>query len=171
MDITQAYALAVGGTFSIPLLANLLPYIKPSVTHFISNHLTCPFLLHRHRLFGPWSRAEALVQLIYLTVNVFCLSFRVLDFSKAGVRAGTLSLVNMIPLFAGPHFGFLTDMLGVPLKVYRHAHQSAALMSFLLLSVHVLSVVSRREPFMLGPPQHLFTVIVSLLDDSIPFHD
>jgi hypothetical protein len=152
MDITQAYALAAGGTFSILLLINLLPYIKPSVTHFTSKHLTYLCLLHRHRLSGPWSRADVLVQLIYLTVNVFCLSFRVSDFSKAGLRAGTLSLVNMIPLFAGPHLGFLADMLGVPLKVYRLAHHSAGLMSFLLMPVHVLSVVARRESFRLGPP-------------------
>ena len=165
MGIIQVYAVAAGGILLVFFLINLLPYFASLWKHislFTSKHLTYPYLLHRHRFIGPGSRAEVLTQAIYLTLNIFCLSFKVSDVAKAGIRAGTLSLVNMIPLFAGPSLSFLADRLGVPLKVYRCAHRSAGLMTFMLVLIHVLAVVAQRGSFPLGPPQHFFAVIVSL---------
>ena len=40
---------------------------------------------------------------------------------QAGFRAGTLSI---IPVFAGPHLSFLTDLLGVTLSTVRQIHRS-----------------------------------------------
>lgn len=173
MDITQVYAVAAGGILFVFVLINLLPYLASLWKHislFTSKHLTYPYLLHRHRFIGPWSRAEVLTQAIYLTVNIFCLSFKVSDKAKAGLRAGTLSLINMIPLFAGPSLSFLADRLGVPLQLYRCAHRSAGLMSFALVLIHVLSVVAQKGSFPLGQPQHLFAVIASLRKHSIFLH-
>lgn len=173
MDITQVYAVAAGGIVFAFVLINLLPYLASLLKHislFTSKHLTYPYLLHRYRFLEPWSRAEVLTQAIYLTVNIFCLSFKVSDMAKAGLRAETLSLVNIIPLFAGPLLSFLADRLGVPLKVYRCAHRSAGLMSFTLVLIHVLSVVAQQGSFPLGPPQHLFAVIVSLRSRPIFLH-
>ncbi len=167
MDIIQVYAVAAGGILFIFVLINLLPYLAPLGKHislFTLKHLTYPYLLHRHRFVGPWSRAEILIQAVYLTVNIFCLSFRVSGMAEASNRAGTLSLVNMIPLFASPSFSFLADRLGVPFKVYRCAHRSAGFMTFTLVLIHVLSVVSHGS-FSLSQPQHLFAVIVSPLTD------
>ena len=164
MDIIQIYAIAAGGTFFIFVLINLLPYLAPLWKHislFTSKHLTYPYILHRHRLIGPCSRLEILLQVVYLTINIFCLSFRLSGVAKAGTRAANLSLVNMIPLFAGPSFSFLADRLGVPLEVYRCGHRSAGFMTFVLVLIHVLSVVSQGS-FSLTQPQHLFAVIVSL---------
>ncbi|KAH6706214.1 hypothetical protein BKA61DRAFT_436840, partial [Leptodontidium sp. MPI-SDFR-AT-0119] len=97
-----------------------------------SKHLTYPYLLHRHQSLGPWSRAQVLVQLIYMTANVSCLSFEnvfglrfgFLNITKAGLRAGTMSLVNMIPLFAGPHLSFLAGYLGASLITVQRVHRS-----------------------------------------------
>lgn len=167
MGIIQAYAIAAGGIAFAFFLVNLLPYLASLWKHismFTSKYLTYPYLLHRHRFIGPWSRAEFLTQAVYVTVNTFCLNFRVSDVAKVGIRAGTLSLVNMIPLFAGPSFSFLADRLGVPLKIYRYAHHSAGFMTFTLVLIHILSVVSRPGSFPLGQPQHLFAVIVSRLE-------
>ena len=169
MDIIQAYAVAASGILFAFFLINLLPYLAPLWKHislFTLKHLIYPYLLHRHRFIGPCSRAELLTQAIYLTANLFCLSFRVSGAAKAGIRAGTLSLVNMIPLFTGPSLSFLADRLGVSLQVYRCVHRSAGFMTVTLVLIHVLSVVSQGS-FSLSPPQHLFAVIVSPL--TYPF--
>jgi len=123
MDITQKYAAAAGSVFFIFILVNLLPHITPLIGHvslLASKYLTYPHPIHRYSFLGPWSPADGLVQLIYLTANVFCFSFRVSTISEAGLRAGTLSVINTIPLFAGPHLSFLADQLGVSLRTYRH---------------------------------------------------
>lgn len=92
MDVIQVYAIAAGGTISIFVLINLLPYLASLwkyISLFTLKHLTYLYLLHRYRFIGPWSRAEILIQAVYLTVNIFYLNFRVSGVVKTGNRVGT----------------------------------------------------------------------------------
>lgn len=182
MDITQAYAIATGGSFIIIFLVNLispfLPYIGRLVRHlsvrlayytslFVLRHISYPYLIHRHRFVGPWSRIAVLLQLLFITVNIFCVSFQVSSISEAGLRAGTLSMINMIPLFAGMHLSVLADLLGMSLRTYRRVHRSAGLISFALMLFHVVVVVASQVSYALDKPQNLFAVIVSVF--LVPF--
>ena len=159
------YATAAGGFFFVFIIVNLLPHtvrFREKISLLTSKHLTYPYFLNRHRLLGPWSRTDVLVQLIYITINVFCLSFRVFTISKADLQAGNLSLVNMISLFADAHLSFLTDLLGFSLNSYRRVHRSTKLMTFALILVHVLVLVINRTTFSLKVSKHLLELIVSL---------
>ena len=63
MDAIQIYAIAAGGTFSVFALVHLLTHVIPLLTRvslFLSKHLTYPYLIHRHQVLGPWSRAASL---------------------------------------------------------------------------------------------------------------
>jgi hypothetical protein len=172
MDLTQIYAIVIGGIFCVLLLLNSLPWIARFVRYLsplISKHMFYRYILHRHRLVGPWSRAGVLLQLIYVAGNITCISLRVPHFrpristlSQAGLRAGTLSIVNLIPLFAGPHLGSLADLLGVNLSTIRQIHRSAGVMAVLLMVFHTLVAVGSRPSFGLDLPQNLFAVIVSV---------
>jgi hypothetical protein len=78
MDISQAYAIVVGGSFCLLLLINGLPLIARLVRYLsppLSKHLIYRYVLYRHRLLGPWSRADVLVQLIYIAGNIYCFEF------------------------------------------------------------------------------------------------
>jgi hypothetical protein len=167
MDTIPVYSSAAGGLLCIFVLIRYLPNIATVIEYvsiLISKYLTYPYVLHRHQIVGPWSITGIVVHLIYVTVNLFSLifySFEVSTISEAGRRAGTLALVNMIPLFAGPHLTFLADQLGVPLKTVRHLHRSASLMTFVLCAFHVVVIAASRAPLPLGVAQNLFAVIVS----------
>jgi hypothetical protein len=172
MDINQYYATAAGGIVIIFVLVNFLPHITRLAKHIsllISKYLTYPYLLHRHRFLGLWSRADVLVQLIYIAANIICLivtisksGLKVSTISESGLQAGSLSLINMIPVFASPHLGFLADLLGLSMSTYRHHHRSAGIMSCALTVFHVLVVVASQPSFSLDLPQNLFAVIVSV---------
>ena len=178
MDTVQIYAIAAGGTFSIFALVNLLPFLLPlfaRISIFVSKHFTYPYLLHRHRLLGPWSRAGIIIQLAYLSVNLFCLlvvelswtGLRVSSFSDAGRRAGTLAEVNRIPLLAGPHLAFLADRLGLSLKSIRNVHRSAGWMTAVLVLLHAIAAAS-DGPLPLDVPQNLFAAIVRFPHKGLP---
>ena len=163
IDITQAYAIAAGGIFTTLFFVNLLPYVMrftQRVLVVMCKHLTYPYAIRRHRLFGPWTRAGVLVQLVYITANLFCLSYRVSKISQAGLRAATLSLINLTPLFAGPHLGFVADLLGISLTTYRQVHGTAGLGSFGLLAFHVLQAVSGGS-YSLATRRNVFGLVVS----------
>ncbi len=58
MDISQTYAIIIGGSFCLLLLINSLPLIVRFVRYLsplVSKHLIYRYVLHRHRLLGLWS--------------------------------------------------------------------------------------------------------------------
>ncbi|KAF2258055.1 hypothetical protein CC78DRAFT_538086 [Lojkania enalia] len=162
MEITQLYAIAAGGILLALMLVNSRPYIEAflrAVSLPVSKHLTYPRIIHRHRYFGPWSRADVIFQLFYIMANSFCVGFRVPDVSTAGLRAANLSLINMVPNFAGSHLSFLADILGVPLSTYQQIHRSSGIMSVSLLIFHVLTIIGSRNPFPLQVAENLWGLI------------
>lgn len=167
MEITLAYAIALGGVLLLPLLLNLLPwlpYLSFSTPSFIQQalrYLKYPYIIRRHRFVGPWTCVDIIIQIVYIASNSFCVGFRVSSIEKAGVRAGHLSLINMIPLFLGPHLGFLADILGISLSMFRLMHRSAGLMSFGLVLFHVVAVLLSHAMFSLRGIANISAVVVS----------
>jgi hypothetical protein len=176
MDAIQIYAIAAGGTLCIFAFVNLLPLLIPLVTrvsNFVSKHFRYPYILHRHRILGPWTRAGVVIQLAYLAINLFCVvvvlswdGLKAANFSDAGRRAGTLAEVNMIPLLAGPHFAFLSDLLGLSLKTIRGIHRSAGWMTAALVLLHAMAAAS-DGPLPIDVSQNLFAVVVRFIHHSL----
>jgi hypothetical protein len=103
------------------------------------------------------------LQLLYTTINVFYLSFKTASIRIAGSRAGTLSLANMIMLFAGLHLSFLADILGIRLTLYRLIHRSAGTMSVSLLVFHILTTTASRSVFPLYVVDNIWRSFLRLL--------
>jgi hypothetical protein len=89
MNVSQVYAIVIGGIFCVLLLisgrhwiAHLVRYLSP----LVSKHLIYRYVLHRHQFLGLWSGAGVLVQLIYIIGNICSFGFQ--DFS---FRASTIS--------------------------------------------------------------------------------
>ena len=78
MDLITVYAIAAGGIFVTLLLmrvASSLISLTSIIYVMASKHLTYPYLLNRHQILGPWTRANVLLYLVYGAVNVFCIAF------------------------------------------------------------------------------------------------
>lgn len=174
MNIILGFAIAAGGILLIPVLINLLPYIPylipylPDLLSFARRfsyqtlrYLTYPYIVRRHRFLGPWTLADVLIQLVYIGSHCVCLGFGSPGLAKAGMRAANLSLINLIPLFLGPHLGFLADILGVSLSTFRHVHRSAGLMSSGLVLFHALTVIISRAGFALHSAKNISATVVS----------
>lgn len=167
MEITQLYAIATAGFFFCLVLFSYRPYtalLLKNISLLSSQHLAYPRVIHRHRYLGPWSRADVLLQLSYIAVNMFCVGFEASYIRAAGLRAANLSLINLIPAFAGPHLSFLADILRIPLTTYHRIHRSSGIMSCCLLAFHVITVAASptsRTPLSLRSAENLWAVIVS----------
>ncbi|KFX96375.1 hypothetical protein O988_05355 [Pseudogymnoascus sp. VKM F-3808] len=158
----EGYAIAAGGAVAVVALIHLLPYIFSVVKHVslsISKHLTYRYILSRHRILGPWTRTGVIVQLVYIAANLFCAGFGASTIRKVGLRAGTLAVVNMIPLFAAPHLAFVADWIGMSLKTIHIAHRSAGFMTFFLGLLHVIVAAASNISLSLDAPRDLFAVI------------
>ena len=79
-----------------------------------------------------------LLRVLHITVNIFCTGFKIGSIAEAADRTGTLSLINMIPLFLGPHLSFLASTVGLSLKIFQAVHSSSAVVSVLLGATHTI---------------------------------
>ena len=158
MNIPQIYAIAAGGVFVLLLImksGSSIRHVFHALAILVAKHLTYAVLVRRHRLLGPWSRGDVLLQVTYLTINIFCMTFRVVSVKDAGARAGTLAMINLTPLFFGLNLSFLADILGISLTNFRRIHRMMGWMSLLL------GVVHGDSSFLRDMPKNLYAVIVS----------
>ena len=141
MDVTQVYVIVAGGLFAVLTVLNFclgLWRITQTYGSLVLRYLVYPFFIHRHRLIGPWSRGAMLLRVLHVTVNIFCTGFKIGSIAEAADRTGTLSLINMIPLFLGPHLSFLASTVGLSLKTFQAVHGWSALVSVLLGATHTI---------------------------------
>ena len=164
MEVTQIYAIAAGAIFGSCLVARtvltLIRFCRPYGV-FLFKHLLYPLVLRRHRFFGPWTRAQVLFHLLYVAVNIFCGTFRVSTVAQAASRAGSLSLINMMPSYFGYHLSFVSDILGLSLSMYRRVHASTGAMSVFLGLLHaIINVANMTSPNLFSVSGQLFGFIV-----------
>ncbi|KIW09750.1 hypothetical protein PV08_11850 [Exophiala spinifera] len=151
MEITQIYAVVIAGITLTFLLRTGVSSFAPrilAIASQIHQYLSYTYVLNRHALMGPWTVTAVLLHVIYLTVNVVCLSVGVTNLSLAGHRAGTLAVVNLGPLLSGLHLNFLADLLGLSVRDVRAAHRTVSFVAFGLVAFHVIvAAVTERVSF------------------------
>lgn len=166
MDITQIYAITAGAIFSLMLIiraaSSFLRFFRP-YSVLLMKHLLYPRALRRHRFLGPWTRAHVFLQLLYLTVNIFCSTFGVSTIKELRNRTGAVSLINMLPAYFGYHLSSVSDMLGLSIINYRRIRASTGAMSIFLGLFHaVVNVASVTNPRLFSVSGQLFGFIVKL---------
>ena len=144
----------------LPLIPQLIPYAQPFLRRASRYFLYC-YLVPRYQFVGPWTWAEVMIQMLYIGINSFCLGFGFPSITAAGIRAGNLSLINLIPLFLGPHLNFLADLFDVSLTAFRCFHRSAGLMSFGLFLFHTIVIFASRTSFTSRGTRNIYAIIAS----------
>lgn len=166
MDITQIYAIATGALFGLFLIIRTTFFVFKFFQHcniLLVKHFLFPFIIKRHYFLGPWTRAQLFSALFYLALNIFCCMFGVSSINTIGSRAGTLSVINIIPAYFGYHLSFIGDILGVSLQTYRYLHALIGVMAFALGLFHVfVSVASINNLIIFSTSGQLFGFIVNL---------
>lgn len=163
MDVTQYFAVAAGGIFGVVVIVNFIAQLahlwRTHLSATILRHVIYPFFLSRHRFVGPWTRTSVLLHLFYWAAMGFCCSFRVTNLTDASARAGTLSLINMIPLYSSFHLSFVADMLGISLRAYRRLHGSVGYVAGALTIFHTVINVTHGVS---QPHSRTYGLMVSL---------
>ena len=165
MDVTQIYAIVAGSLFGILTTVNFCIHLWTTLqtyTVWILRYIVYRFVLRRHRLAGPWFLKGFIFRCIYLLTNIFCSAYRTKSIVEAGRRTGILALVNLMPLYFGPHLDFLAKLLGVSLNDLHIVHGSAATMSVLLSTTHALFSVFGGQWKSLASIPRLHALIVRL---------
>ena len=157
MDIPQIYAATLGGMLLMLLLTRIHQRLKTPASTWILRHLVLRNLISRYTLAGPWSRYGVALHATYVAANACCVAVRARTVAEAGLRAGHMSLINLIPVLAGGHLSFLSDIVFLGVSRIRQIHKAAGLMACAQMVFHV--IVGRRS-FSLREQGHLYAFIV-----------
>ena len=85
-------------------------------SYFLLRHLVYPNTLRRSAWVSSLTRLEMLLLCFYVAGNALCMGVGVESTAEAATRSGLLSVINLIPLFAGLWLGLVADLLGVSLR-------------------------------------------------------
>ena len=155
MEASEIYALAAGGILVILLVYRFISFLfhqrYNGVVSLFFKHVLYPYVCRRFRYFGPISRMQLIIQTVYWSGTLLCNVVKVKGLSEAGLRAGTLSVINLMPLLLANPLGFAADLLGLSLRHFLRLHGTIALMTFLQGAFH-LSAILIRKRFSINDP-------------------
>ncbi|QGA15970.1 hypothetical protein EYB26_003637 [Talaromyces marneffei] len=149
MDAVNIYGIAVGGILLLLIVARLRPALRDLarvLSIVVSKYLVYPYLLNRHRWFGPWTWAGIIKCLVYGASNCVVILYNVHTYEEASIRAGRLALVNMTVLFMAPQLSVIADILGISLEACQWIHRAAGWMTCALVTTHVLTIQQDVDP-------------------------
>lgn len=91
-------------------------------------HIVHPRLFSRPFLLNP-TRADTILYLVHWTATGICNAYNVGTLAEAGLRAGKIALIHLVPLFAAPHLSLSSDLLGWTLASSYRLHRALGLMA------------------------------------------
>ncbi|EED22731.1 conserved hypothetical protein [Talaromyces stipitatus ATCC 10500] len=98
-------------------------------------------IVGRHRYLGPWTVAEVLLHLLYISANVLGVVYPPISVRGLTSRAGAVALVNIGFLCCSLNVDFVAEIFGLTPMKWRHLHRAVAWMTGTLTTVHVISAV------------------------------
>lgn len=166
MDFLTIYSISLLG---LPLAAITLIRVSrfmrawlPLVYRAFLRYLLCRAITDRHRLLSPISRARLLSLTVLLGCVVAGSVVEVADLRSAAVRAGRLSILLSVPLFASSHFGGLSNALGTALARIKLLHTAIGWMALFEAVFHT-AASTQDASSSLAQRKGLFGLIVRLL--------
>lgn len=110
---------------------------------YITKWLAYSFLWRNHRYIDSATVACVTLTMVYIGLNIFCLTFRVASLPSAALRAGDLALLNQFPLILHVTPILFADHRNLVLRV----HSVASFMCLSHIVFHVLPFIMGRGNF------------------------
>lgn len=176
MDPSRAYAIAAGGLFLLILLYRLttriLSFIRSRTVFFLLKHFIYPYVFRRHRFMELVTREQFILQVVYWCATAACNFIRVNTMAQASARAGTLSVINLIPLLFAGKLSIAADLFGVSLRGFYGLHRSVGFMVVVQGLVHI-SILLKEKMVSVHAPYQIYGILVRFraysLVQSLPY--
>lgn len=156
---TLIYAITICAIFVGLLLLRLISIVRRlfqnHITFFLLRKIVYPLLYRRFRFLAPITRLRALALVTYALATVFLNLNGVHTAAEASIRAGWLSVANLIPLFVSARLAMAANALGLSLREAFAVHTAAGFMVIAQATIHIYLQL-RNSRFR--------------LDSSVPFY-
>ena len=141
------YAIMLASGFAAMALVKVARVIfwclRNRLGYFFVRHFVYPIFLRRSRINPLIHRTYVLFILLYWGGTAACNFVGSPGAVVIASRAGTLAIVNMVPLFFANRLAFLADILGFSLNTFQLIHRSIGIMAFAQGLLHTVLVTRR----------------------------
>jgi hypothetical protein len=169
MDITQWYAVALGGVVALSIIASLFLTIfkctRTDVKLCFLKHVYYPQIHKCLRGSEKTTRLDVVVIVAFLVGNVLCTTIRVKDVPGLTRRSGLMSTIILMPLSLGGHMNLIANHCGIRLGSYARMHRWLGRVAIVQGLVHTAAAVSLQKPD-LRMPSDIGGLIVSYVRTS-----
>ncbi|KAI9767709.1 MAG: hypothetical protein M1839_004370 [Geoglossum umbratile] len=150
MDITQWYAIALGGLVA----ASIISYLLLSIIRIVRTYTTIYFLkylfypqVHRYiRGSGKTTRFDVVLIVAFLVGNVLCTTIGVKDIPSFTRRTGLMSTINLMPLSLGGHLNLIVSKCNITFEDYGRIHRWLGWVAIAEGLVHAAAAASIQKP-------------------------
>ena len=143
MDAQKIYTAAFLGFFALFFLRRNVPhwsdvFCRP-LARRVLRHLVYPRIFRSRQLFNlnP-TRAEFLFHIVHWAATATGNAYGVHNLLDAGLRAGQMSIIHLLPLFAFRQLSSVADLFGVSLSLTYTVHRSIGIMASIQGVVHAV---------------------------------
>ncbi len=151
MAIPLWYAILSGCVLAMWLLFHfilwLVTFTWMHTSFFFLKRFVYPHLFGRLPFIGATTRSEILIGILYITVNVLCITVGMTSMADVSARAATMSAINLIPLLCGPRLILMTQLLGISLRAHLGLHWWFGSTAVAQALLHIVLSVIRNMPF------------------------
>jgi hypothetical protein len=169
MDITQWYAVALGGVMALFIAACILL----TITKLARTYASFLFMKHVfHRQIPQQLRGSAKTTWFDVVLigafsigNILCTTVNVEDVSDLARRTGLMSIVNLVPLSLGPQMNLIADSCGISHDAFSRTHRYLGRLAIVEGFIHMVIVVSLREPDLRGKQDIAGLTVGSITDE------
>ena len=165
MEPVQVYAIAAGGVLVVLLMycasSFISRWIQDRTLFYVFKYLVYPVLIRRKRFLAPLTRWYVLWITIYWGVTAVCNLVGVNTIAQAGTRAGSLSVLHLVPLLFTGRLSFAANLLGLSWQSYMTFHSTIGLMAFVQGLIHTLIFVTHHV-FRIKDEQQFYGFLVRI---------
>ena len=149
MDLTQWYAIALGGLVAMLFLSHrILLMIRLALSYAASCLLKRKHHLQVHRYVRGLERATLFdvgLVIAFLVGNVFCLTFGVKNVASLVKCSGVICAINLVPLALGEHMNVVASWCGLSLGAFARIHEWLGIVALVEGLVHTVAGAASQK--------------------------
>jgi hypothetical protein len=149
MDMTQWYAVALGGLVALLFLSHRISLMfRIALSYAASCLLKRKYHPQVHRYVRGSEKATLFdVGLIvaFVVGNVICLALEVKDVASLVKRSGVICTINLVPLALGEHMNMFASWCGLSLGAYARIHEWLGIVAIVEALVHTAAGAASQK--------------------------
>ena len=126
MDLTQWYAVALGGLIALLFLSHRILLMIRIALSYAASCLKRKYHPQVHRYVRGSEKAtlfDAGLIVAFVVGNVICFTLEVKDVATLVKRSGVICTINLVPLALGEHMNMVASWCGLSLGAYARIHE------------------------------------------------